>query len=58
MEGEGVIRERVVHRWFQHFNNGEVNTKDLPRSGRPNLWDIKNIRSVLEENPKKSTRRL
>ena len=34
VEGEGVS-ERVAQRWFQHFNTGEENTKDLPCSGRP-----------------------
>ena len=47
MEGEGVVIERVAQQWFQHFNTGEENTKDLPRSGRPKLQDMKNIRSVL-----------
>ena len=56
-EGEGVVSKRVAQRWFQRFNTGEKNTKDLPRSGRPKLWDIENIRWVLEENPQKSTRR-
>ena len=50
MEGECVVSERVAQRWFQRFNTGEENTKDLPRSGRPRLWDIENIRRVLEEN--------
>ena len=53
VEGEGVISERVAQRWFQLFNTGEANTKDLPRSGKPELWDSENIRSVLEENPPK-----
>ena len=38
---------------FQRFNTGEENIKELPRSGRPELWDIENIRRVLEENPQK-----
>ena len=58
MEGEGVGSERVTQRWFRSFNTGEVNTKDLTRSGRPKLWDIENIRTVLEENPQKCTHRL
>ena len=50
MEGEGVVSERVA----QRFNTGEENTKDLPRSRRPKLlWDIENIRRVLEENSQK-----
>ena len=58
MEGESVVSERVAQRWFQHFNIGEENTKDLPPSGRPRLWDIKSIHRVLEENSHESTRRL
>ena len=53
VEGEGVVSERVTQWWFQHFNIGEENTKDLPCSGRRKLWDIENIHRVLEENSKK-----
>ena len=49
----GVVSERVAQRWLQSFNAGEENAKDLPRSGRAKLWDIENIRRVLEENPQK-----
>ena len=49
MEGEGVVNERVSQRWFQCFNTGEANTKDLSRSGRHKLWDIENIRRVLKK---------
>ena len=58
MEGEGVVSERVAQRWFQRFHTGEENTKYLLRSRRPRLWDIENIRRVLEENLPKSARRL
>ena len=53
MEGEGFVSERVGQRWFQRFNTGEENTKDLPRSGRSKLWDIENLRRGLEENLQK-----
>ena len=55
---EGVIGECVAQQWFQRFNTGEENTKNLPYSGRPKLWDIENMRRVLKENPQKSIRRL
>lgn len=58
VEGEGVVSERVAQRWFQRFNNGEENTKDLPRSGRPKVWNIEDTSRALEEDPQKSTRRL
>ena len=37
VEGEDVISEHVAQRWFQHFNTGDENTKDLPHSGKPKL---------------------
>ena len=30
LEWGSVISERVAQQWFQRFNNGEENTKDLP----------------------------
>ena len=54
VEGEGVVSECVAQRSFQHFNIGEAKTKDLPRSARPKLWNIENIRRVLEENQQTS----
>ena len=47
VEGEGVVSKHVAKWWFQRFNGGEENTKDLPHSGRPKLWDNENIRRVL-----------
>ena len=58
MEGEGVVSLRVARRWLQRLDFGEQNYKDLPRSGRTELWNIKNVRRGLEENPQKSTHRL
>ena len=57
MEGEGIVSEHVAQQWFQRFNTGEENTKDVPYSGRPKLWDIENIPRVLEENPQKKSNR-
>ena len=51
MEGEGVVSEHVAQCWFQRFNIGKYNIKDLLGSERPKLWDIENILRVLEENP-------
>ena len=50
---EGIVSEGVAQRWFEHFNTREGNTKDLQRSGSPNLWYIEHISRVLEENPQK-----
>ena len=55
VEGEGIVIQPVAQRWLQYFNTREENTKDLPRSEISKLWDIDNIRRILEENPQKST---
>ena len=48
-EVEGACDTTMV----PNLNTGEANTEDLPCSGRPKLWDIDNIRRVLEQNPQK-----
>ena len=53
MEGADVVIVRVEQRWFQDFNTGGENTKDLPRPGTSELWDIENVRIVLEVNLQK-----
>ena len=37
VEAEGVVSEHAAQRWFQCLNTGGENTKDLSRSGRPQL---------------------
>ena len=44
VEGEGIVSKHMPQQWFQCFNTGEENTKDLPHSERFKLWDIENIR--------------
>ena len=53
VEGEGIVRESAAQRLFQRLNTEKKNTKDLPRSGKPKLWDIENIHRGLEENLQK-----
>ena len=33
--GEDAVTDRTVRNWFEHFRGGNVDVKDLPRSGRP-----------------------
>ena len=51
VKGKDVVSKRVAQRWFQRFKTGKANTKDLPRSARPKLKNIENIRRVVEGNP-------
>ena len=51
VEGDGVVNERIAQRWFQRFNTGEENTKDLPHPGRSKSWDI-------ESSGRKSTKKV
>ena len=47
----------LVSVWHNNDSNAltleKKTVKDLPRSGRLKLWDIENIRRVLEENLQK-----
>ena len=40
VKGEVIVSKHVEQRWFQSFNIGKENTKDLSCSGRPKLWYI------------------
>ena len=56
--GEGVISDRAVRNWFVKFRSGDMTLKDEPRMGRPSDFDDDVLNSLLEENPRQSTREL
>ncbi|KAL0274338.1 UNVERIFIED_CONTAM: hypothetical protein PYX00_006789 [Menopon gallinae] len=56
--GEGAITDRAVRNWFVKFRSGDTTLKDEPRAGRPSDFDDNIVKSVLEENPRQSTREL
>jgi [histone H3]-lysine36 N-dimethyltransferase SETMAR len=54
----GLISERNVWRWFKKFRSGDTNLKNKPRSGRPPAIDNNVLKSLIESNPRQSTREL
>lgn len=58
MYGEGMITDRAVRNWFLKFRSGDVTLKDEPRGSRPSDFDDDILKSILEQNPRQTTREL
>lgn len=56
--GQGVITDRQVRNWFVKFRSGETSLKDEPRPGRSSGFDDEALKSLVESNPRQSTREL
>ncbi|EZA50238.1 Histone-lysine N-methyltransferase SETMAR [Ooceraea biroi] len=56
--GEGALAERTVRKWFAKFRAGDFNLKDQERSGRPSTTDDDQIKTLIENNPRYTTREL
>ncbi|EZA54736.1 Histone-lysine N-methyltransferase SETMAR [Ooceraea biroi] len=56
--GEGALAERTVRKWFAKFRAGDFNLKDQERSGRPSTTDDDQIETLIENNPRYTTREL
>ena len=47
-----------MQKWFKSFNSGDFNLVDKPRSGRPPLLDIDDLKREMRKKPKAGTREL
>ncbi|EZA47914.1 Histone-lysine N-methyltransferase SETMAR [Ooceraea biroi] len=56
--GEGALAERTVRKWFAKFRAGDFNLKDQERSSRPSTTDDDQIKTLIENNPRYTTREL
>jgi len=54
--GEGA--ERTVRKWFARFKAGDFNLKDQERPGRLSTTDEDQIKTLIENNPRYTTRKL
>ncbi|XP_014609810.1 PREDICTED: histone-lysine N-methyltransferase SETMAR-like [Polistes canadensis] len=54
--GEGLITDRAVRNWFVKFRFGDTSLKDEPRAGRPSDFDDNLLKTILDQNPRQSTR--
>jgi len=52
--GEGAVSERTVRKWFA----GDFNLEDQERPGRPSTTDEDQIKTLIENNPCYTTRKL
>ena len=47
--GEGVKSESTARKWFAKFKNGNFDTDDMPRCGRPFEFDEDHLKALLKE---------
>ena len=53
--GESAVAERIVRKWFKA---DDFNLKDHQRPGRPSTTDEDQIKTLIENNPRYTTRKL
>ena len=54
--GEGA--ERTVRKWFARFKTGDFNLEDQERPGKPSTTDEDQIKTLIENNPRYTRRKL
>ena len=45
----------TAYRWFERFRNGDESLKDEPKSGRPNKFDLTDLKKAIESDPALNT---
>jgi len=56
--GEGAVAERTVRKWFARFKTGDFNLEDQERPDRSFTTDEDQIKILIENNPRYTTRKL
>jgi [histone H3]-lysine36 N-dimethyltransferase SETMAR len=54
--GPDVLSIRTAQLWFDRFRNGNYELDDQPRSGRPLEVDIDQLKQLVEQDPRLTTR--
>ncbi|CAF4199481.1 unnamed protein product [Rotaria sp. Silwood2] len=54
--GQDIISIRTAHRWFNRFNNGNFELDDSTRSGRQVEVDLDQLKQLIEDDPRLTTR--
>ncbi|KOX75124.1 Histone-lysine N-methyltransferase SETMAR [Melipona quadrifasciata] len=54
----GAVAERTVRKWFARFKAGDFNLKDQERSSRASTTDEDQIKTLIENNPCYTIRKL
>ena len=53
-----AVAERTVRKWFARFKTGDFNLEDQERPGKPSTTDEDQIKTLIENNPRYTTRKL
>ena len=56
--GEGAVAERTVWKWFARFTADDFNFEDQERPDRPFTTDEDQIKTLIENNSRYTTRKL
>ena len=56
--GENAVTERVCQKWFARFRKGNFSVRDAPRSGRPKMIDSDQMKAVVEQDCRLTTREI
>lgn len=56
--GAGTVSKRVCQNWFSKFRAGDTSCQDNERSGRPSAVDDDQIKALIENNPRYTTREI
>jgi [histone H3]-lysine36 N-dimethyltransferase SETMAR len=54
--GQGTITHVTVSNWFNRFREGNLKLDDEERSGRPPVVNLDELRQLIEEDPRQTTR--
>ncbi|XP_053995679.1 histone-lysine N-methyltransferase SETMAR-like [Hylaeus anthracinus] len=54
--GDGSVAESTMGKWFSRFRSGNFYLEDRERSGSPLVADNDLIRTLVENNPRQTTR--
>lgn len=53
-----VVSEATAKRWFQRFRSGDFSLSDQPKSGRPVKIDVAKLKTLIEGDPRLTSRTL
>ena len=54
--GDDALAERTARKWFAKFRAGNVNLQDQERTVRPSTTDDDQIKTLIANNPRYTTR--
>ncbi|GBM08688.1 Histone-lysine N-methyltransferase SETMAR [Araneus ventricosus] len=58
VQGDGKISDRTAQNWYKRFKEGDLSLEIKPRSGRPSVVNLQDVKQKVEMIPTTSTRKL